>query len=103
MYIDSGADLTMLPFGAGLALGFRQRGGEGVQEIRGVSGGGVSYLVRRITMELDGLRIQVRVAWALIEEVPFLLGRLDIFPRFEITFREADRTIAFQQLQRGSH
>jgi len=96
MYIDSGADLTMLPFGAGLALGFRQRAGERIREIRGVSGGGVSYMIRRITLELDGVRLAARIAWALIEEVPFLLGRMDIFRRFEIVFREANRTVLFR-------
>jgi hypothetical protein len=101
MYIDSGADLTMLPMGAGLALGFHQRAGETIYEIRGVSGGGVPYLIRRIMIEMDGMRIPVRVAWALIEEVPFLLGRLDIFRRFEITFREAAGIITFEPLPLG--
>ena len=96
LYIDSGADLTMLPLQAEQALGFQQKRGEGIREIHGVSGSGVPYLIRRVQLEMDDITVQMRVAWALIEEVPFLLGRLDIFRRFEIVFREANRTITFQ-------
>jgi hypothetical protein len=34
-----------------------------------------------------------RIAWALIKEVPPLLGRKDVFDRFEVLFREWDRKI----------
>lgn len=63
--------------------------------MRGVSGGGVPYLIRRVGVILNGHQFPIRIAWALIEEVPFLLGRLDVFSRFSITFQERSKRIVF--------
>ncbi|MBU7009074.1 MAG: hypothetical protein HXS46_00170 [Theionarchaea archaeon] len=38
MYIDSGADISMIPLRFGRSLGFRQEEGDTVREIKGVSG-----------------------------------------------------------------
>ncbi len=53
-------------------------------------------IVSRIPLRLGDQEFEARVAWALIEEVPLLLGRLDIFERFSIIFEEADRKILFK-------
>jgi len=46
--------------------------------------------VHKIPLSIDGKEVETRVAFAL-SEVPNLLGRLDIFKNFEISFRkEAD-------------
>ncbi|MBI5244096.1 MAG: hypothetical protein HY922_10545 [Elusimicrobia bacterium] len=95
MYIDSGADITTLPLGAGQALGFKQGPADKILEMRGVSGGGVPYLVKKASLVFEELPVRTRVAWALIEEVPFLLGRLDIFNRFDVTFQERKRNVLF--------
>jgi len=95
MYIDSGADITTIPLEAGSALGFKQSSMDRILEMRGVSGGGVPYLIKSIRLGFDGLRIKVRIAWTLIEEVPFLLGRLDVFNKFDITFQERKGLILF--------
>jgi len=95
MYIDSGADITTIPLAAGLALGFRQKPRNKILEMRGVSGGGVPYLIENVHLGFDDLRLPVRIAWALIDEAPFLLGRLDIFKRFDITFKERQGLIFF--------
>jgi hypothetical protein len=96
LYIDSGADITMVPLGLGKALGFKQHEDDEIREIKGVSGGGVPYLLRKAFMTLDGKRLKIRLAWALIEEVPLLLGRLDIFPKFVIAFDEKQASIIFR-------
>jgi hypothetical protein len=96
LYIDSGADITMVPLGLGKALGFKQQENDEIREIKGVSGGGVPYLLRKAFMTLDSKRLKIRLAWALIEEVPLLLGRLDIFPKFVITFDEKRTLITFR-------
>ena len=96
LYIDSGADITMVPLGLGKALGFKQHEDDEIREIKGVSGGGVPYLLRKAFMTLDGKRLKIRLAWALIEEVPLLLGRLDIFPKFVIVFDEKQASIIFR-------
>ena len=38
MYIDSGADITMIPFRLGKSLGFVQNPKDAILEIKGVSG-----------------------------------------------------------------
>ncbi len=97
MYIDSGADITMVPLEVGKALGFRQDPKDEILEIRGVSGSGVPYILKRANIILDGEKLNIRLAWALIEEVPLLLGRIDIFPKFKITFDEKVETIIFNK------
>lgn len=95
MYIDSGADITMIPFRFGKSLGFRQKPSDKILEIKGVSGGGVPYIVKRVRITLGNKKFNIRLAWALIEEVPLLLGRMDIFDKFEIIFNENKEYIIF--------
>jgi hypothetical protein len=95
MYIDSGADICMIPLHLGKALGFRQSAKDEILEIKGVSGSGVPYILKRCHLVLNHKRIPIRLAWALIDEVPLLLGRLDIFPKFKITFDEKAESIIF--------
>jgi len=42
IYVDSGADVSMIPFRFGRALGLRQEREDTIQEIKGVSGAGGS-------------------------------------------------------------
>ncbi len=95
MYIDSGADITMIPFRFGKALGFKQNPSDEIFEIKGVSGGGVPYIVKRTKLILNGKKLNIRLAWALIEEVPLLLGRMDIFSKFKVIFNERQKSIVF--------
>lgn len=97
MYIDSGADITMIPLEVGKALGFKQAPNDEILEIRGVSGSGVPYILKSANIILNGEKLKIRLAWALIEEVPLLLGRMDIFPKFKIIFNEKKETIIFDK------
>lgn len=95
MYVDSGADMTTIPLSAGMALGFKQGPRDRILEMRGISGGGVPYLLRELRVQIGGESFQARVAWALIEEIPFLLGRMDVFRMFDIAFLERKGMIVF--------
>lgn len=95
IYIDSGADITMIPLEVGKALGLKQNPNDEILEIRGVSGSGVPYILKKANIILNGKKLKIRLAWALIEEVPLLLGRIDIFPKFKITFDERKELIIF--------
>lgn len=97
MYIDSGADITMIPLEIGKALGLKQKPTDEILEIKGVSGGGVPYILKKANIIFNGERFKIRLAWALIEEVPLLLGRMDIFPKFRITFDEKRESIIFDK------
>lgn len=92
-FIDSGADITVIPYSVGLYLGFEM--GDEIVEFSGVSGRHVPVLIKRLTMRIGERELEPRVAWALIEEAPPLLGRMDIFDRFSITFREDREEIVF--------
>ncbi len=48
-------------------------------------------------MILNGKRLIVRIAWALVEEVPILMGRLDIFDKFKIIFDQQKGWIVFEE------
>lgn len=86
MYVDSGADISMIPLRFGRSLGFKQEEGDIIKEIKGVSGVSVPYILKKVTLVLNGKRLNIRIAWALVEEVPILMGRMDIFDRFRIIF-----------------
>lgn len=96
MYIDSGADITMVSLELGKALGFKQLPKDEILEIKGVSGGGVPYVLKKANLVINGETLPIRLAWALIEDVPLLLGRLDIFPKFKITFDERNELVIFE-------
>jgi hypothetical protein len=95
MCIDSGADITVISLRFGKALAFQQNPADKIFEIRGIAGGGVPYVIRNVNLLLDNKRFKIRLAWALIEEVPLLLGRMDIFLKFKITFDEKHELITF--------
>jgi len=97
MYIDSGADVSMIPFRFGRALGFKQEEGDTIQEIKGVSGIGVPYVLKKVILVLNDKKLEVRIAWALVEEVPMLMGRMDIFDKFRVIFDERNRLIDFEE------
>ena len=95
MCVDSGADITMIPFRLGRALSLKQSSSDKILEIKGVSGSGVPYVIKRVNLILNKRKLSVRIAWALIEEVPLLLGRMDVFNRFKIIFDEKQELIIF--------
>ena len=97
MYVDSGADISMIPFRFGKALGFKQGKEDAIREIKGVSGAKVPYILKQVTLILNGKRLKVRMAWALVEEVPMLMGRMDIFNKFRVVFDERNGWINFEE------
>lgn len=97
MYIDSGADVSMIPLHFGRALGLKQNDDDVIREIKGVSGAGVPYILKKITLLLNGKRLKIRIAWALVEGVPMLMGRMDIFDKFRVVFDERNGWIDFEE------
>jgi len=62
MYIDSGADITMISLELGKAMGLRHTPQDEIREIKGVSGSGVPYILKSANMYLNGKRLKVRLA-----------------------------------------
>jgi hypothetical protein len=96
MYIDSGADISMIPFRFGRALGFRQEENDVIRELKGVGGASVPYILKGVTLVLNGKKLNIKIAWALVEEVPMLMGRMDIFDKFRVIFDERNGWIDFE-------
>lgn len=98
LYIDSGADITLVPLSFGKLLGFDIIKEE-IVELYGVGGRGIPVIFNQIDVRIGNYEFKMRVAWALIEEVPPLLGRLDIFDNFHINFKQDERVIEFVKVK----
>ena len=97
MFLDSGADISLIPASLGLALGLSQEGQQAAS-------------VRSLRTERTGLRmvgtylqigdstaIPVRVGWADDDSVPALLGRLDIFDHYTFEFNHERRMVVVRR------
>ena len=97
LYIDSGADISMIPYRFGKALRLAETSRDRIRRIKGIAGRSVPYLVKRLTIIFGRRKLSTRVAWSMTEEVPLLLGRMDVFDKFRITFGERKRVVDFHE------
>jgi len=94
--IDSGADVSLISRGLGELLGFKIREGEEVKQLGGLGETKVPYLLRTLKIKIGEKEFDARVAWSLIEDVPLILGRLDIFDKFDVSFKEKEGKVVFK-------
>ena len=92
LYFDTGADITLIPRSTGELLSLEVEEDE-IKEIRGIGGGIVLVIIKKLDLCLCDYIFKARIAWALIEEVPLLLGRTDVFKYFEFVINEEDLII----------
>lgn len=92
-YVDSGADISLIPKSVGDFLGFEIEKTDTITEIKGIGEHGIPIIIKRVMMEIGDKQFETRIAWALIEEVPLLLGRTDVFNFFTISFTRNIKTI----------
>ncbi len=97
LYVDSGADHTLIPLRLGRTLGL-SAGEE--REVRGIAGM-AKVVYAELEIELAGLTFRAPVAWAQTDDVPVLLGRAGVFDRFDITFAQARRVVLFRPAGEG--
>jgi hypothetical protein len=95
MYVDSSADITLIPISVGKLIGLRRTKRDRPQRISGVGRSSVPILVKRLSMRLGPIHFRARVAWSQVEDVPLLLGRMDVFPRFKVAFKEKAGVTSF--------
>ena len=86
-YLDSGADITLLPKSFIRALKIRVEVDD-IKEVGGIGGGKIPIIIKEIRMKVVDKIFDAKVAIALIEDVPYLLGREYVFKHFEICFRK---------------
>lgn len=92
-YVDSGADITLIPKSVGDLLGLKLTSPREIREIKGIGERGVPIVIRRLQFQVGSKVFSARVAWCLLEEVPLLLGRLDCFRLFTLAFRHNQATV----------
>lgn len=93
VYVDSGADVTLISKSVGELLGFKIEANDKIEEIKGIGERGIPIVIKKVGIKIGGKTVDARVAWSLIEEVPLLLGRVDIFKLFDITFEKEKKTV----------
>lgn len=93
VYVDSGADISLIPKSVGDTLGFEIEKTDTIIEIKGIGERGVPIIIKKIKMKIGDKILDTRIAWALIEEVPLLLGRLDVFKLFNVCFKKNKKTV----------
>jgi len=96
MMLDSGADISMIPYSLGEIIGLKLDMSTR-SEVHGIGEGTVPRVLNQVTLRVGDIEFPARIGWALIEEVPFILGRLDVFSRFAIEFREFENKILLKQ------
>lgn len=87
LYFDTGADITLIPRSTGELLGLKVKEDQ-IKEISGVGGGIVPVIIKKLDISLSDYTFTARIAWSLIEDVPPLLGRIDVFKYFDISINE---------------
>ena len=94
--LDSGSDVSLIPLSMGSQLGLSP-GAAPRWECRGVGKGRVAYYLCPVELQIGGFRLSARVGWSTIEKTPFILGRLDVFDKFDIEFRQASNRIILRR------
>ncbi len=96
--VDSGTDLTILPFSVGDSLGREVMSGEAFQ-IRGIKGA-LDTRLHEVEARLGDREFHMTVAFAEVDKidgraVPALLGRTDVFDVFDVLFRQRASSTTF--------
>lgn len=95
-YIDSGADVIMIPLSLGKLLGFEVNDESKIEQIGGIRGS-VPVIYTKAALKIGDQEILSQVGWALIEDVPPLLGREGVFDAFRVIFDQKQRIITFEK------
>ena len=93
MYIDSGADMTLIPSDFGKLLGMDLS--ENRSALVGVIGSPMKVSLQSTQIKIGGAVQEAKVAVALRNDVPYLLGRDGVFKAFKITFEEIKALTTF--------
>ena len=94
MYIDSEADISLIPrqMGESLGLGLDKNK---IQEVKGIGERAVPIVISDVRLKIGEKEFDSKIAVSLIEEVPLILGRTDVFDEFVITFDQKNKIVTF--------
>ena len=97
MYIDSGADISLVPRNFGVLLGLDLT--QNLGQIRGIGEAIVPLSLQNVIVRLESYEVKIKIAVALINEVPYVLGRHDFFKLFKISFQEYDGKVVMEKIK----
>lgn len=96
MIVDTGADITFIPKKMGERLGLVRSEDDLLFEARSV-GSTIAFVYRQMRININGIALTIKIIWGQDEqgEEEALLGRLDIFDRFDVLFSQKKRKVIF--------
>jgi hypothetical protein len=86
MYIDSGADITLVPSDFGKLLGMDLT--KNKASLAGVTGAPLQVSLQSTEVMIGSALEKAKIAVAMRNDVPYLLGREGLFKAFKIIFEE---------------
>jgi hypothetical protein len=93
-YIDSGADVTLIPLSLGRLLGL-EIAKDKIESLYGLGKQGVPVIFQTVEMKIGKYEFETEIAWALTEEVVPLLGRNGVFDKFNVYFKQSRQIVEF--------
>lgn len=92
--VDTGADCTIMPASVAPDIGIEL---STLPKIRfsGIEGGSVSASIAKITVMITTKPIDITCAFSSNERCPFILGRKDLFSRYDIVFDNRRKVVSF--------
>jgi predicted aspartyl protease len=94
--VDSGADFTLLPRSLADEIGIDLKKCP-TSKTLGVEGKGIKIHHSQVRIRIGHLENRIRCAFAPHDHIPPLLGRLDIFSSYNITFSAEKMSIIFRR------
>jgi hypothetical protein len=101
MYVDSGADMTLIPSDFGRLLGMDLS--KNRSALAGVTGAPMKVSLQSTEIRIGASFHEAKVAVAFRNDVPYLLGRDGIFNAFKITFEEYKQLTSFHRSPASRH
>jgi hypothetical protein len=96
VYVDSGADVTVLKRSFGELLKIPIEKGE-CADFGGVTGDKIITYIHTLQLKLGDYLFPAKVAFAVDDRPPNLLGRMDIFHYFAIHFKNKKEMTCFKK------
>ncbi|MCP4662697.1 MAG: hypothetical protein GY856_45470 [bacterium] len=96
MLLDSGADISFIPHSIGKTIDLTLDP-ENRSEISGIANVSVPYILSKVTLGIGDVDVPARIGWALTEDAPLILGRLDVFDKLAIEFRAFENKIILNE------
>ncbi len=94
--LDSGADYTMVPRHMAAKVGVDLAAARKLR-IKGIEGSGVAAGMAQMTVRIGPHDVELPCLFSFGERVPFLLGRMGFFSRFNVTFDNRRRKIVLEE------